>query len=65
MEIYGDSEEEARKNTRRSDSLRSAYYENISGQKWGDSKNYNLCIDSSIGVEKCAEIIANYVNAVK
>lgn len=63
MEVYGDSEEKAKRNMRRSDNARSAYYENISGQKWGDSKNYNLCIDSSIGVEKCAEIISAYIKA--
>ena len=63
MEMYDDTEK-ARKNMRRSDSLRSAYYENISGKKWGDSKNYNVCIDSSIGVEKCAEVIMSYIKAM-
>ena len=61
MEVYGDSEEQARKNVRRADSARASYYENISGQTWGDSKNYQLCVDSSVGVEKCADIIEAYV----
>ena len=65
MEVYGDSEEKAKRNMRRSDNARSAYYENISGRKWGDSKNYNLCIDSSIGVENCAEIISTYIKAIQ
>lgn len=65
MEVYGDSEEKAKRNMRRSDNARSAYYENISGKKWGDSKNYNLCIDGSIGIEKCAEIISAYIKAKK
>lgn len=64
METYGDSEEKAKKNIRRSDNARAAYYENIAGQKWGDGENYNLCIDSSIGVEKCAEIISAYIKAI-
>ena len=63
MDVYRDSEEKAKRNMRRSDNARSAYYENISGHKWGDSKNYNLCIDGSIGVEKCAEIIFSYIKA--
>ena len=63
MEVYGDSEEKAKRNMRRSDNARSAYYENISGREWDDSKNYNLCIDSSIGVENCAEIISAYIKA--
>lgn len=65
MEVYGDSEEEAKKNLRRSDKARAAYYANISAQKWGDSKNYDLCVDSSIGVEQSADLIVSYVQAKK
>ncbi|MBQ8684918.1 MAG: cytidylate kinase family protein [Clostridia bacterium] len=61
MEVYGDSEEKAKRNIRRSDNARASYYTNISGQEWGDGKNYNLCIDSSIGVENCVEIISAYI----
>ena len=64
MEVYGDSEEEAKKNLRRSDKARAAYYANISAQKWGDSKNYDLCVDSSIGVEQSANLIVSYVQAL-
>lgn len=31
MEVYGDCEEEAKKNVRRSDDARASYYKNISG----------------------------------
>ena len=61
MEVYGDSAEEAKKNIRRSDEARAAYYKNISGKTWGDCHNYDLLIDSSIGTEKCAEAICRYV----
>ncbi len=63
MEVYGDSEEEAKKNLRRSDKARAAYYANISTQKWGDSKHYDLCVDSSIGVKQSADLIVSYVQA--
>lgn len=63
MEVYGDSAEKAKRNIRRSDAARASYYANISGQVWGDGKNYNLCIDSSVGVENCAEIITAYIKA--
>ena len=59
MEMYGDSKEEAAQHRKRSDYARAAYYRNISGQKWGDPHNYTLCIDASIGVEKCVEQICN------
>ncbi|MBQ8428110.1 MAG: cytidylate kinase family protein, partial [Clostridia bacterium] len=63
MEVYGDSEEEARRNVRRSDKARAAYYENIAKEKWGDAKNYHLCVDASIGIDKSVELILSYVKA--
>lgn len=63
MEVYGDSEEKAQKFIKKSDTARASYYKNISGQEWGDSKNYNLCIDSSIGIDKTAEIIIAYLQS--
>ncbi len=61
MQIYGDSLEEAKKNIHRSDEARAAYYKNISGQSWGERHNYDLLIDSSVGIEDCASAIYQYV----
>lgn len=61
MEIYGDSAENAKKNIYRSDHARASYYKNISGLIWGDAHNYDLLIDSSIGIEKCGDIICSFV----
>ena len=61
MEVYGDSPSEAKRNIRRSDKARASYYRHISGQRWGDAKNYELSVDSSVGVEKTAELIVQYV----
>lgn len=58
MSMYNDSEKEAKKNVERSDKNRSEYYSLISGQKWGDPRNYDLCIDSvALGKEKAVELI--------
>ena len=65
MEVYGDSREEAEKNIRRSDSARSAYYRNIAAAEWGDASNYELSVDSSIGMEATAEVILAYLRARK
>ncbi len=62
MEMYGDTQEEGKKSIERSDMARAAYYKNISGKKWGDPHQYELCIDSSIGAQKCADIIVEYVS---
>ena len=61
MEVYGDDYETAKKNVHHSDEARSSYYKNISGKSWGESYNYHLMIDSSIGVEKSANVICSYV----
>lgn len=61
MEIYGDTAEEARKNIRRSDEARASYYKNISELTWGNRQNYELMLDSSIGLETAADTICRYI----
>lgn len=61
MEIYRDSSEEAENNIRRADEARATYYKNISGNQWGQHSNYDLLINSSIGIEKTANIILQYI----
>lgn len=61
MQVYGDSLAEARKNIRRSDEARAAYYKNISGQSWRNRHNYDFLIDSSIGIADCAVAICQYI----
>ena len=63
MEVYGDDHETAKKNIHHSDEARASYYKNISGKSWGDRRNYHLMVDSSIGLEKSADIICSYVNS--
>ncbi len=62
MEMYGDSSAEARRNIRRSDKARSAYYRHISGRRWADRRHYNLMIDSSVGVQETTNLIVAYVS---
>ena len=61
MEIYGDSAEDAKKNVRRSDEARASYYKNISERAWGDRRNYELMLDSSIGVDASVDTICTYL----
>ncbi len=62
MKMYKDNEKDASKNIDKSDKNRGSYYEMISGQKWGNPENYDLCINSKIGKEETAQIICDYVN---
>ncbi len=61
MEMYGDSPEAAKKSIARSDAARGAYYKSVSGQEWGTPHGYELCIDSSVGEEKTADMICSYI----
>lgn len=65
MEMYGDTEQEGRKNIARSDTARSTYYKSISGQEWGDPHQYELSVDSSIGPEKTANLICAYIDQLQ
>lgn len=59
--MYGDTEEQAYHHMRRSDKMRAAYYENVSGYDWKNFNNYNLCIDVSVGKEAVVNLILDYV----
>lgn len=61
MEMYGDNKNEAKKNMNQSDKNRASYYKLISNKVFGNVNNYDLCIDSSIGVEQTVEVICNFI----
>lgn len=61
MEVYGDTLQEAKRNIRRSDKARSAYYHHISGNRWGDARNYELTVDSSVGIKQTMNLVLQYV----
>ena len=63
MEMYGDTEAEAKKNITHSDAARSAYYRAITGMEWDRCEGYDLCIDSSIGEDAVAEVLYQYLKA--
>ena len=65
MEMYGDTKIEAIKNIKKSDKNRASYYKLISNNTFGDVNNYDLCIDSSIGVDKTAKLICDFVKDKK
>lgn len=65
MEMYNDTKTEAKKNIHKSDKNRANYYAMISGFTFGDINNYDLCIDSSIGAEKTAEVICDFIKNKK
>lgn len=65
MEIYGDTPAEVKKNIHRSDKARGVYYRHISDKRWEDGRNYQLVLDSSVGIDKTVETIVNYVDTLR
>ncbi len=61
MELYGDSESEAVKHVRSADAKRASYYQSVSERVWGDRANYDLLLDTSIGIEESVESICNFL----
>ena len=45
------------------DKKRKTYHNRYCQGKWGDSRNYDICINSRLGVERTAQIIADYIDA--
>lgn len=46
------------------DRKRAKHYRYITDQSWGNAQNHHLCLDSSsLGIEKCIEIILISVGA--
>ena len=61
MNNYKDSKNTAYENILKSDKNRAKFYYETTGQVWGMKENYDLCINSSIGVEETVNMIYNYI----
>lgn len=62
MEKFGISREEAVFKCERHDRSRKRYHNHYSDFKWGDSRNYDMCINSSrLGMEGTAGIIEDFI----
>lgn len=47
---------------KRKDKERESYYNSYTQNKWGHRDNYHLIIDSSVGIDKCVDIIKLLIN---
>lgn len=62
-EVYGiDSDEEANKLRVKKDLERKYFHNYHCKGKWGDSRNYHLCVNSSkLGIEKTVDMLERYI----
>lgn len=62
MERHRISMDEANKKMKRNDRERKRYHNRYSEIKWGDSRGYDICINSSkLGINKTADILEAYI----
>ncbi len=62
MERYQTNRDKAVKLIEQQDKKRKSYHNTYCQGKWGDSRNYDICINSRLGVEVTADIIAHYID---
>ena len=56
------NEKEARELISKNDKSRASYYNYYSEGKWGDAKNYDLCVNvSRLGIDKTVDMIEQYI----
>lgn len=66
MNKYNLSEDEALSKMSRHDKNRKNYHNSYCDQKWGDSRSYDLCINSSrLGLVGTKELVMDYIKKVE
>ena len=62
MEVDDLSRDEAKELIRKKDKKRKTYHNYYSEGKWGDSRNYDLSINSSrLGIDETVEAVIDYI----
>ena len=47
------------------DRARASYYNYYTENRWGEAKNYDLCLNAALGRETCAQIIVDAARAMQ
>ena len=58
-EVYKEQHDDYKKYVMKRDKGRSNYYNYYTTKKWGHLKNFDLTINSDLGIERVAQIIAD------
>ena len=62
MQVRNMDEKKARAAIERHDKKRKAYHDYFCKSKWGESKTYDICINSSrLGIEATVEFLYEYI----
>ena len=60
---YKEPMDNPEKALQKKDKARAAFYNTYAEYAWGDIRNYDLVISNTIGIEKTADIIVDYIKA--
>lgn len=64
MDVYSIDRDKAKDKIKRHDRNRKAYHNNHASGKWGDSRNYEICVNSSkLGIDGTVDVLLNYIKA--
>lgn len=62
MKRHDLNEKAAAKYIKKNDKARSTYHKKYTGKEWQVMQNYDLAISSSIGIDKCIDVISTLLN---
>ena len=57
MSLYGVAPARAEETVRKADKQRASYYNYYTENRWGEAKNYDLCLNAGLGLDTCADLI--------
>ena len=60
-EYYGVNPDKAVSTITKKDKKRRGYYNYYTDLDWGKAANYDMCINSKLGIEQCVNLIVQYV----
>ena len=55
----------AKDKTTKIDKQRASYYNYYTENRWGEAKNYDLCLNATLGREACADLIVAAAKAMQ
>ncbi|MBP5407532.1 MAG: cytidylate kinase-like family protein [Bacilli bacterium] len=64
VEYYGLEEKKAEDSIKKMNKKRANYYNFYTDKKWGSANSYDLCINSTIGVDETVNVIIAYLEGV-
>ena len=66
VRLYGESDKSPEARLNEKDKRRRVNYQHYTGRTWGQSQNYDICLNSGVlGIDQCVDIIVGAVENSK